>query len=132
MLKRTTHLFAVAKDEHKTSAYTKVVLGTHCHPSRCDAQMHLLLLRFVAFAVRWLAASETINHHRLADFRVGHQKALKELFAQFLTLLEEAGMVDLRILNAGRYENAGGSRESILASARTLREAAAAGAPSGT
>ena len=48
--------------------------------------------------LRWLAASETINHHTLADFRVGHKEALEGLFAQFLALLDEAGMVDLRTL----------------------------------
>jgi transposase len=48
--------------------------------------------------LRWLAASETINHHTLADFRVGHGEALEGLFAQLLALLEEAGVVDLRTL----------------------------------
>lgn len=48
--------------------------------------------------LRWLAANETINYHTLADFRVGHKEALEELFAQFLALLDEAGVVDLRTL----------------------------------
>lgn len=48
--------------------------------------------------LRWLVADQRINHHTLADFRVGHQEALQELFAQFLTLLETAGMVDLNTL----------------------------------
>jgi hypothetical protein len=48
--------------------------------------------------LRWLAASETINHHTLSDFRVEHKEALEDLFAQFLALLEEAGMVDLSTL----------------------------------
>jgi len=48
--------------------------------------------------LKWLAGSETINHHTLADFRVGHKEALEGLFAQFLALLDEAGMVDLRTL----------------------------------
>jgi len=48
--------------------------------------------------LRWLAASETINYHTLADFRVGHQSALEDLFAQFLALLDDVGMVDLRTL----------------------------------
>lgn len=45
--------------------------------------------------LRWLAATESINYHTLADFRVGHKEALEELFAQFLTLLEQAELVDL-------------------------------------
>ena len=48
--------------------------------------------------LRWLAACETINHHTLSDFRVEHKEALEDLFAQFLALLEEAGMVDLSTL----------------------------------
>ncbi len=47
---------------------------------------------------RWLTGDQEINHHTLADFRVGHEEALKELFAQFLALLETAGMVDLKTL----------------------------------
>jgi transposase len=48
--------------------------------------------------MRWLAADQKINYHTLAEFRVGHQEALHELFAQFLTLLETAGLVDLNTL----------------------------------
>lgn len=47
---------------------------------------------------RWLCGDQVINHHTLADFRVGHEEALKELFAQMLTLLETAGLVDLKTL----------------------------------
>jgi transposase len=46
-------------------------------------------------ALRWLSANQSINYHTLADFRVDHKEALEELFAQFLALLEEAGVVDL-------------------------------------
>lgn len=47
---------------------------------------------------RWLAGDQVINHHTLAEFRVGHEQALKELFAQMLMLLETAGLVDLNTL----------------------------------
>lgn len=47
---------------------------------------------------RWLTGDQTINHHTLSDFRVGYEEGLKELFAQFLALLETAGMVDLQTL----------------------------------
>jgi hypothetical protein len=30
--------------------------------------------------LRWLAANQTVNHHTLADFRVGHATALEQLF----------------------------------------------------
>lgn len=48
--------------------------------------------------LRWLAADEKVNHHKLADFRVGNKEALDELFAQFLAMLETAGVVDLKTL----------------------------------
>lgn len=48
--------------------------------------------------LRWLTADQAINHHTLADFRVGHKEALEELFAQFLALLETAGLVELSTL----------------------------------
>lgn len=45
--------------------------------------------------LQWLGALATVNHHTLADFRVEHKKALDELFAQLLALLESAGIVSL-------------------------------------
>ena len=47
---------------------------------------------------RWLTGDQQINYHTLADFRVGHEDALKGLFAEFLALLDTAGMVDLQTL----------------------------------
>jgi transposase len=44
--------------------------------------------------LRWLAGTEVINHHTLADFRVGDKEGLEGLFAQFLAMLETAGVVD--------------------------------------
>lgn len=43
----------------------------------------------------WLAGLGVVNHTTLSDFRVRHQKALKEVFAQLLAVLEEGGFVDL-------------------------------------
>ena len=48
--------------------------------------------------LRWLTGDQAVNHHTLADFRVGHQEALKELFAQFLTLLDSTGVVNLQTI----------------------------------
>lgn len=47
---------------------------------------------------RWLSGDQQINYHTLSSFRVGHEEALKELFAQFLTILESAGEIDLRTI----------------------------------
>ena len=48
--------------------------------------------------MRWLAADQVINYHTISDFRVGHEEALKEMFAQFLAILETANLVDLDTL----------------------------------
>jgi transposase len=48
--------------------------------------------------LRWLSGDQQINYHTLADFRVGHEEALRELFAEFLALLDTAGMVELGTL----------------------------------
>src|SRR5258708_30154884 len=45
--------------------------------------------------LRWLDGTETINHHTLADFGVGHKEALDGLFNQLLAMLDQAGVVDL-------------------------------------
>ena len=46
--------------------------------------------------LRWLCADQVINHHTISDFRVQHEGALMELFAQVLGLLSEEGLVDLK------------------------------------
>ncbi len=48
--------------------------------------------------LRWLTADQEINHHTLADFRVGHREALQKLFTEFLALLDQAGVVDLKTI----------------------------------
>ncbi|HEV3332434.1 MAG TPA: IS1182 family transposase [Bryobacteraceae bacterium] len=45
--------------------------------------------------MQWLAGLEAVHHHTLSDFRVDHRKALDELFAQLLALLETEGLVNL-------------------------------------
>lgn len=63
---------------------------------------------------RWLTADNAINHHTLADFRVGHKEALQELFAQFLSLLEVAEMVDFKtLLHDGTKVRAVAGRSSL-------------------
>lgn len=48
--------------------------------------------------LRWLAGSEVINHHTLSDFRVGDKEGLEGLLAQFLAMLETAGVVDFQTM----------------------------------
>lgn len=46
--------------------------------------------------LRWLCCDEVINHHTLSSFRVGHEEALTNLFAQILGVLSAEGLVDLQ------------------------------------
>lgn len=46
-------------------------------------------------AYRWLSNGVPVNHHGLADFRVGHAEILDELLTQSLAALTRAGLVDL-------------------------------------
>ena len=64
--------------------------------------------------LRWLSGDEPINYHTLSDFRVGHQEALQELFAQFLSMLESAGEIDLKtILHDGTKMKAVAGKSSF-------------------
>jgi len=45
--------------------------------------------------LQWLGGLKTVNHHTLSDFRVEHQQALEELFAELLVSLEKAGLLSL-------------------------------------
>jgi transposase len=64
--------------------------------------------------LRWLTGEQVINYHTLAEFRVGHEEALQELFAQFLVLLETAGVVDLKsLLQDGTKVRAVAGRASL-------------------
>jgi transposase len=45
--------------------------------------------------LRWLCGDKIINHHTISNFRVRHEEALVNLFAQILGVLSKEGMVDL-------------------------------------
>jgi transposase len=45
--------------------------------------------------LQWLGGLTKVNHHTLSDFRVEHQQALDELFAQLLAMLEQAEVLSL-------------------------------------
>jgi transposase len=45
--------------------------------------------------LQWLGGLKTVNHHTLSDFRVEHQEALEQLFAELLVSLEKAGLLSL-------------------------------------
>jgi transposase len=53
-------------------------------------------------AYQWLTGLEAVNHHSLSDFRVAHQAALDQLFAQVLGLLSAEGLLTLqRVMHDG-------------------------------
>src|SRR5205085_3728428 len=47
---------------------------------------------------RWLCGGVSVNHHTLADFRIGHAVLLDRLLAEHLAALAKAGLVDLDTL----------------------------------
>ncbi|MGC4054226.1 MAG: IS1182 family transposase [Paludibaculum sp.] len=64
--------------------------------------------------MRWLAGTEVINHHTLSDFRVGNGEGVEGLFAQFLAMLETAGVVDFHtMLQDGTKVKAVAGRSSL-------------------
>jgi hypothetical protein len=53
-------------------------------------------------AFQWLTGLQEVNYHTLADFRVGYQRELDELFAQTLGLLSAEGLITLeRVMHDG-------------------------------
>ena len=65
-------------------------------------------------AFQWLTGMRTINYHTLADFRVAHQGALDELFAQGLGVLSAEGLVTLaRVMHDGTKIQAGAGADSF-------------------
>src|SRR5204863_6835243 len=73
-------------------------------------------------AYQWLTGLEAVNHHTLSDFRVQHQAALDELFAQVLGVLSSDGLIRLeRVMHDGTKVKALASGKSFRREVR-LRE----------
>ncbi len=65
-------------------------------------------------AYQWLTGMEAVNHHTLSDFRVEHQAALDELFAQLLGVLSAEGLIILeRVMHDGTKVKAAASSRSF-------------------
>ena len=65
-------------------------------------------------AYQWLTGMEVVNHHTLSDFRVEHQEALDELFAQVLGVLSVEGLITLeRVMHDGTKVKAAASSKSF-------------------
>jgi len=70
-------------------------------------------------AYQWLTGLEAVNHHTLSDFRVQHQAALDELFAQVLGVLSSDGLITLeRVMHDGTKVKALASGKSFRREAR--------------
>lgn len=78
-------------------------------------------------AYQWLTGANVINAHTLSDFRVKHDKALKELFVQVLGLLSADGLITLeRVMQDGTKIRAKAAQDSFRRKERVeqaLREA---------
>jgi transposase len=79
-------------------------------------------------AYQWLTRGRVVNAHTLTDFRVKHEKALKELFVQILGLLSADGLITLeRMMQDGTKIRAQASADSFRRKERVeqaLRQAA--------
>jgi transposase len=63
---------------------------------------------------QWLCGLSSINHHTLSDFRVKQKKALDELFAQMLALLEREELLSLeRVMHDGTKVRAQAGMDSF-------------------
>src|ERR1019366_2674467 len=73
-------------------------------------------------AYQWLTGCEVVNHHSLSDFRVEHQGALDELFAQVLGALRGEGVITReRGMHDGTKVKAQASGKSVRRE-KTLRD----------
>jgi transposase len=65
-------------------------------------------------AYQWLTGLQVVNAHTLSDFRVKHDKVLKELFVQVLGLLSADGWVTLeRVMQDGSKIRAKAAQDSF-------------------
>lgn len=78
-------------------------------------------------AYQWLTGMKVVNYHSLTDFRVQHERALRELFIQILGVLSSEGLVTLeRVMNDGTKIKAQASRQSFRGAKRIKQHLAAA------
>ncbi len=106
-----------------------VLVYGYCVGERSSRRIEARLVEDVAFRV--LAANQRPDHATLARFRVRHQDAIAELFAQLLGLCVKAGLVDAGLVavdgtkmgaNASAWSNRTRRQiaEEILAEAETV------------
>lgn len=78
-------------------------------------------------AFQWLTGLGEINYHTLSDFRVAHDAALSELFAQVLGVLSAEGLVTLeRVMHDGTKIKACAGADSFRREERLQQHLAAA------
>jgi transposase len=78
-------------------------------------------------AFQWLTGLGEINYHTLSDFRVDHDAALKELFAQVLGVLSAEGLVSLeRVMHDGTKIKAWAGADSFRREERVAQHLEAA------
>lgn len=76
---------------------------------------------------QWLTGMQEINYHTLSDFRVGHQAALDDVFAQVLGLLSSEGLITLeRVMHDGTKIQAWAGADSFRREERVRQHLEAA------
>lgn len=77
-------------------------------------------------AFRWLCGGVAVNYHTLNDFRVGHEKALDDLFTEVVAVLTHKGVVSVKRISqdgtkvranagSGSFRKEGKLREHLAA-----------------
>lgn len=73
-------------------------------------------------ALRWLAGNQTLSARTLSGFRVAHEKALRQLFAELLGMLSQLGLVDLSQVTIDGTKIKAAAAAGSFRREKTLRE----------
>ena len=85
-------------------AYSEGVSGAREVARRCEYHP----------AYQWLTGCAVVHYHTLSDFRVDHQEALDQLFAQLLAILSREGLITLeQVVHDGTKVKAAASGKSM-------------------
>jgi transposase len=78
-------------------------------------------------AFQWLTGMQEVNYHTLSDFRVDHQTALDDLFAQVLGALSVEGLITLkRVMHDGTKIQASAGADTFRRKERVRKHLEAA------
>jgi transposase len=104
-----------------------ICLWVYAYRSGVSAAREVSRLSEYHPAYRWITGARSINYHTLSDFRIRHQEALDELFAEILAVLTAEGLVSLeRVMHDGTKIKANAGLDSFHKEQRLLQALAVA------